>query len=561
MNDRERLLRLQARIHRQLRDQVEAVLGAQPAEIARYEEEAARDFRRARLKPLDKAEVIRRLRAAQVTWIADFHADPQNARSALRLLRDAAQPGEDWVLGIEMVPSHHQEDLDLFQAGELDQEKFLERIRYQETWGFPFSHYAPLLDWARRHGVRVLALNLPHLMPGKKSLQERDRWAAGLITDLFLGLPKKQERRVVVLYGELHVAEAHLPNELAQISKRALGRSLRSLSIHQNNEKLYWRLARKGREQGTQAVELREGSLCVFSSPPWVRLDALLRWAEEEHPTHAPSEADPIDEDSAFDPLAALERDGKALAEFLKLEPAPFDSLTAIGLGQAAQLWELAAAEEGKLSSGERRLVRYLVDRNERFYLPGSRAAYLGTSTRAGTAELAALHLLHHQNRENGFCLTGRDDFFRLVTAQAFAFLGSLCLNPRRKCDLEEDHAQRISELQARPRLGLADRAELLARTATLTWLKPTQNSSGHRIGKNRIPRSGLARWLCATYLGRILGMKLHQGVMRSKLKLERLLPEFLEPAEQPKEWRKRHRKLLRAVKDLPLESSKRELL
>src|SRR4029079_17983628 len=79
---------------------------------------------------------------------------------------------------------------------------------------------------------------------------------------------------------------------------------------------------------------------------------------------------------------------------------------------------------------------------------------YLGSPTHNGAAEMAAIHLLRAQTRSQviygsakGDALT--DDFYRLVIEAAFGFFGSLILNPRRKCDLPEDHARRLRRLRA----------------------------------------------------------------------------------------------------------------
>ncbi len=546
-SDRERLLRLQARIHRQLKQKTELALGRTPVAIARYEEEFRRDFRGAALGPLDKDSVIERLRAADVSLIADFHADPQSCRTALRLVRDAIRPSEDWWIGIEMIPSDQQAALDRFQSGKLSRDEFLDLIRYEESWGFPFSNYEPLLHWARNRGVPVLALNRPDALPGKADLHERDRWAAGLLTDLFLdaGHGAPRGRRAIVLYGELHVARCHLPARLHEVSRRALGRALRSLSVHQNNERLWWRLARQGLEQSTQALELRRDALCVFSSPPWVRLESLLRWTEGET---APSWKGDDDESFSPDALSSISQDAQAISEFLKVTPPGLDNLTALTLDGAEQVLEAARASD-VLDSRERQLVRKLVDANERFYFPAGGLAYLGTSARSASSELAAIHLMRTRTREARFCPPGRDAYHQLVLENAFGFLGSLCLNPRRKCDLAEDHERRLAELSARSRLSAFERAELRARRGAL--------------GKTSIPAPGLARWLETAYVGRMLGKRLHQALLQEQLRVEDVSPLFLEPVpgKGAGAWGKRHRQLERMARSVPAEASKTEVL
>ena len=75
-----------------------------------------------------------------------------------------------------------------------------------------------LFTWAAESGVRLVALNRPRAMTRASvslrlaqsglDLHERDRWAAGILTDLFSSIPRSGtgRLRVLVLYGELHLA-------------------------------------------------------------------------------------------------------------------------------------------------------------------------------------------------------------------------------------------------------------------------------------------------------------------------------------------------------------------
>jgi uncharacterized iron-regulated protein len=122
----DRLLALQKRIHRSLQEQAKQLLGEMPESIRRYEREYREDFKRIRKRPqiVQKDELIREIRNCDVTLIGDYHTFAQAQRTALRILREAAQKGESWYLGLEMIPSHRQEALDRYQLGQLSEEHF-----------------------------------------------------------------------------------------------------------------------------------------------------------------------------------------------------------------------------------------------------------------------------------------------------------------------------------------------------------------------------------------------------------------------------------------------------
>jgi hypothetical protein len=272
---RRKLLKQQMRIFNSLKSDSSRLLGATPEPIRRYEKEFQKDFaslKSGKVHPVGKIELINLIRSVDVSFVADFHTFPQAQRTALRLIRDAATSisprvsRERWFIGIEFISSKHQDALDDFQAGKLSLNEFLARINYHDEWGFPWRNYAPIFDWARENRVRLIALNRPReaiwrdleLRPRSISdLKQRDEWAAGLITDLFQAeTDAGRKPRMIVLYGELHVSTNHLPQHLRKVSKRQLGQALKTLSIHQNYDELYWQLARAGKEHNTQAVRL-----------------------------------------------------------------------------------------------------------------------------------------------------------------------------------------------------------------------------------------------------------------------------------------------------------------
>ncbi|MGB5339773.1 MAG: ChaN family lipoprotein, partial [Gammaproteobacteria bacterium] len=65
------------------------------------------------------------------------------------------------VIGMEMFQQPFQNILDDYIAGELDEQEMLRGTEYYRRWKYDFRHYAPILAYAREHGLPVIALNLP----------------------------------------------------------------------------------------------------------------------------------------------------------------------------------------------------------------------------------------------------------------------------------------------------------------------------------------------------------------------------------------------------------------
>ncbi len=583
MRAHRRLLRLQRRIHAALEAEVGRLLGKLPEPIVRYEKSYKESFEAIARKPRRSSRELlkRRMREADVVLVADYHTLGQAQRTALRLLQDAVKPGEKWLLGLEFVPSNRQAELDAFAAGLMDTVTFLKKIRYFEEWGFPWEHYAPLIEWARQNGVGLVALNRPRELPlwkwrrrgspQDRDLVERDRWAAGIITDLLeFSTRGSQEGRArfFALYGELHVGDSHLPACIRGISERKLGSALRCVTVHQNNDELYWNRARRGPEHLSDVLELSGGHFHVISSTPWNKLQSVVSWAEgigtevERLPRTGilSTRGGPVGGSIGFDDdewlsdlegeaLSRMQSQGEAMAEFLKLPAPSFDSVHLQSVHSADFIDQLR--KDPTLSRPALRLLRELVQRNARFFLPWSKVLYIGTPSANGVAEMAALVLARGSQRTATFFGDSTDTFFQAVLDQAFGFFGSLLVNPRRKCDLPQDHLHEFLELrrrdpgsvEARARLStliaLEEQSRFLERLKRMRG-KGRHSGPGRSQAASVLAMGGIAEvatevfesnsaehwlslWLCSRNLGQLLGKLLHQAVLHGEVSLEQV--------------------------------------
>jgi uncharacterized iron-regulated protein len=62
---------------------------------------------------------------------------------------------------MEMFQTPFQEALTQWSAGLIDETVLRRETQYDERWGFDFSMYRPILEYARNRGIEVVALNAP----------------------------------------------------------------------------------------------------------------------------------------------------------------------------------------------------------------------------------------------------------------------------------------------------------------------------------------------------------------------------------------------------------------
>ncbi len=618
MKAHQRLLRLQRKIHGTLESEVDRLLGPLPDAIVRYEKSYREAFQKCsrRISRSSRQQLTQRMRQSDVVLVADYHTLAQAQRTALRLMQDSVREGEEWYLGLEFVPSNRQPDLDAFAAGRIDTATFLKRIRYHEEWGFPWEHYAPLIDWARSTGVRLLGINRPREMPlwkwrrrgppQDRDLVERDRWAAGLITDLFAGAEATGGIRpkVFVLYGELHVGAPHLPESIGVISQNTLGSPLKCVCIHQNDDRLYWKLAARGPRHLNDVLELSGGHYHVISSTPWNKLQSVVSWVEgsgfegerqSQIPgqTHAragrlgPDLSDLSDDDELLcdletDALSRMQGYGEAVAEFLKL-PGPSMDQVSLQSVYSADFVDTLGRDDG-LGRLQKRLLERLVLLNARFYLPRSGTLYLGTPSTNGSAEMASIIVSRGLSRSAPFFGDSTDTFFQAILDQAFGFFGSLLVNPRRKCDLPQDHLQEFLVLRESDPQGREAQARLLTLVALEEQARflerlGRQHSRARRQAPVLLAMGGIAEvatevfdsrsvdrwvslWMSARNLGQILGKLLHQAVLEGEVSLDQVRELAWQASDR--RWRPaevRYWEWVAAIAGQRVPSSKRQMI
>ncbi|MDE2293012.1 MAG: ChaN family lipoprotein [Elusimicrobia bacterium] len=100
-----------------------------------------------------------RLARADVVFAGEKHDEALHHRVQAALLEGLLARRPRLQLGLEMVSRDLQPTLDAWQDGRMSDADFA--AFWKRTWGFDYALYAPVLDYAKSHHVRVLGLNAP----------------------------------------------------------------------------------------------------------------------------------------------------------------------------------------------------------------------------------------------------------------------------------------------------------------------------------------------------------------------------------------------------------------
>ncbi len=111
------------------------------------------------------AEFASTLQAADVVYLGEAHYTPSHVAAALQVLQTVLNGGRRPVLGMEMFSWDGQAGLDRYLNGTVTStEDFLAESRWKHNWGGTYAEYAPLVEYAKTHGLPLMGLNPPRAL-------------------------------------------------------------------------------------------------------------------------------------------------------------------------------------------------------------------------------------------------------------------------------------------------------------------------------------------------------------------------------------------------------------
>ncbi|MBX2986546.1 MAG: ChaN family lipoprotein [Bdellovibrionaceae bacterium] len=523
MSERSSWNRIRREMFQQLQAEVRARLGREGAEIRRYRQDYEKEVGgRWRVSSRDK--LLRAAAEHEVILLGDFHALRQSQKAHGRFLqglRDSSS--RPLVLGVECLRVADQKAVEAYLAGRLSEKKFLEKVKWDKHWGFPWEHYRPLFQWARQNGVPVWALNsAAHRLPA------RDRTAARRLLEARRRFP---DHCVVAVFGDWHLAKGRLPRLLEKQLKQPV------LRVFQNTEEPFFSLLRRGLDQQVDVIRYDRHRYAVQSVTPWVKWQNYLLWLD--HWVDGGLGAEAVD---GTDAVASLAR---WIAREWGVEVNETE-LTVYTAGDPDVWGRIQRTADRR----ERAWIETLIEDGRSFYLSRAGWGYLARPSVNHAASLAAQYI--HDRQCGGSVLDFRmpRDFERMIWIETVAYLGSKFINPKRKSDTLSDIRLSLSSRQADDR----------GREALRLALSQKMSEMGRRPGRWR-PRHK-SSWIAAAHLlGGLSGERLYAGYRKGRMS-PRLLRDLLKKPLAGGQFPVIYRELQDIIETMPVPfRSKREKL
>ncbi|MBN1283086.1 MAG: ChaN family lipoprotein [Proteobacteria bacterium] len=507
---RAELLAIQKRLWRWNRELIDHSILVKEPGFASYERAYKRAVAR-HLKPVDHEEMIEAVLRSEVIYVGDYHTCNQSQRSFLRILKAVVRRDKRFALGMELLHKRHQEVLDRYLDGRISEATFLKRIKLKEHWVFDlWENFKPLFDFCRYHGVRMYAIDAA---PSGSDVRARDAASARLLARIVKSNPGK---RLFVLIGDLHIAPLHLPADLSrELAKAGLRR--RSLSLYENSEAIYWRLAERGLDDRVEVVLLPDGNYCRMHTPPVVCQRSYLNWLEHEE-----GEIDYADAKSSF--LEIVDR----ICEFLKVRLGKErDEVEVFTCGDLSFLKKLS--ESGKFAKREIETIKRQILASESYYIARTRFVYLANLSLNHAAEEAS-HFIKSVCSGEEKPREVVDAFYANILHEGLGFFGSKIINHKRKCYHERDFENLLAYFQS---VRVPRERMLEHETAALVTEYKRMERKGRALAYTDIFRSRMDLFLAVTHaLGYMLGDRLYYGLVGGRVKKADIRELFCDPWE-----------------------------
>jgi len=147
---------------------------------------------------LNLSDIISRVSDRKIVYVGERHDRYGDHIVQLEVIRGLHQIHNKLAIGMEMFQRRYQKALDQYISGKSNTHEFLLDSRYFSTWRFNYHLYEDILQYARKHGIPVIALNQNNevvskvAQQGLKQLNEEEK--AQLPNEMVFGNTSYEKR-------------------------------------------------------------------------------------------------------------------------------------------------------------------------------------------------------------------------------------------------------------------------------------------------------------------------------------------------------------------------------
>ena len=111
--------------------------------------------------PASLSRLLDEIQDARVVLVGETHDRYDHHLNQLAVVRGLDERGVELAIGMEFFQTPFQRHLDDYVSGSIGEKELLKRTEWYDRWRFDFRLYRDILDYARRRGIPLVALNAP----------------------------------------------------------------------------------------------------------------------------------------------------------------------------------------------------------------------------------------------------------------------------------------------------------------------------------------------------------------------------------------------------------------
>ncbi len=120
-------------------------------------------------RELSMSEVVSDLKKNRVIIVGEHHSNVSHHEAQTDVIRTLKESGAEVAIGLEMFRSDSQRYLDRWIDGEVGEEDFIKA--FYDNWGYSWESYRVIFDYARKHKVPMVGLNVPREITRQVAMQ------------------------------------------------------------------------------------------------------------------------------------------------------------------------------------------------------------------------------------------------------------------------------------------------------------------------------------------------------------------------------------------------------
>ena len=169
---------------------------------------------------LDRTLVINGLLDQTIIYLGETHDSSADHQIQLEILQELQKRRPKLSIALEQFQRPYQRVLDDYQQGKLTETQLLTNSEYETRWGYPWSLYEPLLQFAKTNNLPLIALNTPSEVTrkvsrqGLESLTFVDRRFIPPLSTIQVG-PESYRDRIQKVYTEMHPVTSITPTDIS----------------------------------------------------------------------------------------------------------------------------------------------------------------------------------------------------------------------------------------------------------------------------------------------------------------------------------------------------------